>query len=70
MIKQINVLFLLFCSLTGQSLIDHNILNKCGLIPSNENQLYRIDQNWGYSYDSLLVDLERWGNSPYVNIDS
>ena len=70
MIKQINVLFLLFCSLTGQSLIDYNILNKCGLIPSNENQLYRIDQNWGYSYDSLLVDLERWGNSPYVNIDS
>ncbi|HIN26782.1 MAG TPA: T9SS type A sorting domain-containing protein, partial [Candidatus Marinimicrobia bacterium] len=26
--------------------------------------------NWGYGYDSLLVDLERWGESPFVTVDS
>lgn len=25
---------------------------------------------WGYGYDSLLADLERWRQSPYVTIDS
>ncbi len=26
--------------------------------------------NWGYSYDSLRVDLARWSQSPFVRIDS
>lgn len=25
---------------------------------------------WGYGYDSLLIDLEKWRRSPYVRIDS
>jgi hypothetical protein len=29
-----------------------------------------LGYNWGYGYDSLLVDLERWRQSPYITIDS
>ena len=44
--------------------------SKCGIIPENEALLSRDSQNWGYGYDSLLVDLDRWGISPFVVIDS
>jgi hypothetical protein len=44
--------------------------SKCGIIPENEALLSRDSQNWGYGYDSLLVDLDRWGVSPFVLIDS
>jgi len=29
-----------------------------------------LGAGWGYGYDSLLVDLARWQQSPYVRIDS
>lgn len=29
-----------------------------------------LGSNWGYGYDSLLIDLERWRQSPYVIVDS
>jgi len=31
--------------------------------------LFSVGQ-WGYSYDSLLADLDRWRMSPYVRVDS
>jgi hypothetical protein len=46
-------------------------LDKCGF----DEDLYTrmaelLGYNWGYGYDSLLADLERWRQSPYVTIDS
>ncbi|BDQ03205.1 M14 family zinc carboxypeptidase [Ignavibacterium sp.] len=52
-------------------LVDGNFvkMDKCGFPPESESQVNSID-NWGYSYDSLLTDLEIWRQSPYVKIDS
>ncbi len=33
-------------------------------------QLRQLGDHWGYGYDDLLQDLERWRQSPYVTIDS
>ncbi|MEJ2634381.1 MAG: M14 family zinc carboxypeptidase [Calditrichia bacterium] len=46
-------------------------MDKCGFDPALAEQMKAIlGGNWGYGYDSLLVDLKRWGQSPYVTIDS
>ena len=63
--KHIIILISLFLFVPGQT-----IHHKCGIIPEHEPALQRESHNWGYGYDSLLVDLERWGESPYVTIDS
>lgn len=42
--------------------------DKCGHPPAEEEK-FELD-NWGYGYNDLLSDLEVWGNSPYVTIDS
>ncbi|MGB2957959.1 MAG: M14 family zinc carboxypeptidase [Bacteroidota bacterium] len=43
----------------------------CGY-PDVDSPEYKIAaaQNWGYGYDSLLSDLGRWGDSPFVKTDS
>jgi len=43
----------------------------CGY-PDTTSSEYRAAAllNWGYGYDSLKADLERWSWSPYVRIDS
>jgi len=43
----------------------------CGY-PDTTSSAYRTAAllNWGYGYDSLLADLNRWALSPYVQIDS
>lgn len=47
------------------------IIDKCGYNEELAQQMTEIlGSNWGYSYDSLLADLARWGQSPYVSIDS
>jgi len=56
------VLFLAF--LSGQP------SSKCGIIPENESEILRDNQNWGYGYDSLIIDLDRWNESPFVTVDS
>ncbi len=33
-------------------------------------QLQALGDHWGYGYDTLLVDLDRWQQSPYVTVDS
>ena len=63
--KHTIILIFLFSFAPGQT-----IYHKCGIIPEHEPELQRESHNWGYGYDSLLVDLERWGESPYVTIDS
>jgi len=43
----------------------------CGY-PDTTAMLYKTEAmaNWGYGYDSLLVSISRWRQSPYVRIDS
>lgn len=65
------IILLLFSKiLSGQFLQNQQSNVKCGIFPENDNQIIREYLNWGYGYDSLLVDLERWNGSPYVTIDS
>jgi hypothetical protein len=45
--------------------------DKCGYDEELAQQMKAIlGDNWGYGYDSLLIDLARWEQSPYVTIDS
>ena len=54
-------------ALLQQSLAD----DPCGFDPVQaQHMLQVLGAGWGYGYDSLLVDLERWQQSPYVQIDS
>jgi hypothetical protein len=63
--------FSLFLYSQDLQLVDGNFIkmDKCGFPPESESQVNSTD-NWGYSYDSLLTDLEIWRQSPYVKIDS
>ena len=46
-------------------------VDKCGYIYGDQPYHFLVrTANWGYGYDSLLVDLVRWGASPFVTIDS
>lgn len=47
-------------------------MDKCGIFDPLQAQqmLATLGDHWGYGYDSLLADLGRWGQSPYVSIDS
>ena len=46
-------------------------VDKCGYIYGDQPyHLLARTANWGYGYDSLLVDLVRWGASPFVTVDS
>jgi len=48
--------------------VPYNI-DKCGF---SEYELpnYQSTNNWGYSYDSLLIELNVWRLNPYIKIDS
>ena len=57
---------------------DKNIVNgaltefdKCGFIEGQtENLLKPLEEKWGYGYDSLIINLNEWKQSPYVKVDS
>ena len=63
-------LFLLSNLVKGQNNFIPQSTEKCGIIPDDETQFSRDARNWGYGYDSLLVDLDRWEAYSYVTIDS
>jgi len=45
--------------------------DKCGYDEAQAMHLLSVlGDHWGYGYDSLLVDLQRWQQSPYVTVDS
>ena len=48
------------------------LVDKCGVFDPLQAQqmLATLGDHWGYGYDSLLADLGRWVQSPYVSIDS
>lgn len=70
----IRILLLLLIPLT--TLADEPVwddeYDKCGLLDHalSKLSLQLLGEHWGYGYDSLLVDLDRWALSPYVQIDS
>ncbi len=58
----------------GQFQIQPNGIDEkdpCGY-PDTSRASYKASAllNWGYGFDSLRVDLARWGQSPFVRIDS
>ncbi|AFH50661.1 Putative carboxypeptidase [Ignavibacterium album JCM 16511] len=70
----IHLMFFFFSSfLYSQDLqlVDGNFIkmDKCGFLPESESQV-NPTENWGYSYDSLLTDLEIWRQNSYVKVDS
>lgn len=63
------LLCLLFSTVLPQLIDDER--GKCGYDAGVSNSTLQIlGDHWGYSYDSLLVDLEYWSASPYIRIDS
>ena len=47
------------------------LVDKCGYTYGYQpNHSLARTANWGYGYDSLLVDLDRWAESQFVSIDS
>ena len=64
------LLSLLSYLVKGQNNFIPKSTGKCGISSNDESWFSRDDQNWGYSYDSLLVDLDRWDTYSCVSIDS
>ncbi|MCX6150976.1 MAG: M14 family zinc carboxypeptidase [Ignavibacteriales bacterium] len=50
---------------------ERNIIDPCGF-PDTSDFSFQLKAlgNWGYGYDSLKADLNRWGKRPFVKIDS
>jgi hypothetical protein len=47
------------------------IFDKCNYnITDIENLQKPLGDGWGYNYDSLMIDLDKWRVSPFVKIDS
>jgi hypothetical protein len=66
-------IFILFLAFLGQeNLYAQAFVDKCGhLDPQRElRRLEILGDNWGYGYDDLLNDLELWGQSDWVSIQS
>ncbi len=63
------LIFFLIRSVSAQD--SDTFPDKCGYDPVLSKQMLKVlGDGWGYSYDSLLIDLPKWGSSPFVNIDS
>jgi len=63
------LILIFFGNAYSQTLNDE--FDKCGF-DSNlaKSNLQVLGDHWGYSYDSLLVDLADWSANPYIKIDS
>jgi len=49
----------------------NNQFEKCNFDPKHSSdQLKILGDGWGYNYDSLMLDLDKWNESPYVEVDS
>ena len=75
-LKPYTCLILLSLALLGSLSADEppfdEEIDKCGHLDPvlSKLALQQLGDHWGYGYDSLLADLERWQESPYVQIDS
>jgi len=65
------ILLILVFSTTSLAQIQDDEFDKCGYNSKwARSYLEILGDHWGYSYDSLLMDLEKWSASPYITIDS
>ena len=63
-------LILLFPTLLSGQILDDEA-DKCGSdLKATMELLNELGDHWGYSYDSLLVDLVDWESSEFVLLDS
>lgn len=68
--RKLLLLALLFNSFTP-ILSQINDIDKCGYDTSKAQLLKQaLGMDWGYGYDSLLADIQTWGQSSYITIDS
>jgi len=68
-LKIILLLFIIFNN--SHSQFKDFKFDKCGYNSNlDKSYLQILGNNWGYSYDSLLIDLEKWSTNPYIKIDS
>jgi hypothetical protein len=64
------LLILIFVS-NSYSQFQDDEFDKCGYDSAMaKSYLKALGDHWGYNYDSLLVDLVKWSESPYITIDS
>ena len=64
------LLLILSYSVKGQNNFMLQSKNKCGIPLNDKIRFLRDTQNWGYGYDSLIVDLDHWETYSFVTIDS
>ncbi len=66
-------LFLVWILFSPVLLLAQNVAkDKCGIIDHkrDKHELEQRGDHWGYGYNDLLSDLDKWAQSPYVTIDS
>ncbi len=66
-----STLLLMLMTVVYSSAQEKLFVDPCGF-PDTTSLEYRIaaSGNWGYGYDTLLIDLAEWKKSPFVIIDS
>ena len=64
------LLLILSFSVKGQNNFMLQSTKKCGIPSKDKIRFSRDTQNWGYGYDSLIVDLDRWETYSFITIDS
>ena len=72
--KNYNFIFILLILVLfsiSHAQIQDDEFDKCGYNSKYaQSYLEILGDHWGYSYDSLLVDLKFWSENPYITIDS
>ncbi len=73
-IKLTRVLVLFFIALNplySQSKVVWATADKCGFDPMHAARTFdALGHAWGYGYDTLQIDLQKWTQSPFAQIDS
>ena len=73
------IVFMAFSVIRSQTISQNTFIlkdggerfDKCNFDSTRAAELYELlGDGWGYNYDSLMIDLDKWRESPFVVIDS
>jgi len=73
------IVFIAFSAIRSQMISQNSFIlkeggerfDKCTFDSTRAAELYEfLGDGWGYNYDSLMIDLDKWRESPFVVIDS
>ncbi len=73
------IVFMAFSAIRSQTISQNSFIlknggerfDKCNFDATRAAELYQLlGDGWGYNYDSLMIDLDKWQESPFVVIDS